>query len=130
MKSLPQILRMGLIFGFVLLAMEGRPAAAQPDASRGWQVTLDDDQYVWNVGLVELAGDTLVVRQADSLVRTPVARIRELRRFNKTTMEVGNERESAMRALTDSGDEVYDLAGLDPAQRRSAIEKILAQASP
>src|ERR1044071_4036782 len=40
-----------------------------------WQVALDDGSYVWDIRLVRLAGDSLVVRQWDSLVSVPVAHI-------------------------------------------------------
>ncbi len=93
-------------------------------------MTLDNDQYVWDVRLVGLRGDTLIVQQADTLVRAPVARIRELRMFQKTRLRVGDEHESAITALTGGSDTVYDLALLDPAARRRAIEDILARHSP
>ena len=34
-----------------------------------WQVTLEGERYVWDIGLVRLDGDSLVIRQADTLAR-------------------------------------------------------------
>ena len=124
--------RFGLVLVLMLAAREAPPIAAQssPPAVDRWQVTLDDDQYVWDVRLVGLSGDTLIVRQADTLVRAPVARIRELRMFQKTRLRVGDEHESAITALTGGSDTVYDLSLLEPAARRRAIEDLLAHHSP
>ena len=128
---MPAFVRLGFALVLGLVTLHDRPAQAQDDGSRDrWQVTLDDDRYVWNVGLVELSGDTLIVRQSDSLVRTPVGRIRELRRFQKMQLEVGDEHGSAIRALSGAQDDIYDLAALGPGARREAIQKILAQYPP
>lgn len=125
------MIRLVLAAALGLAAVEARPAAAQETASGDrWQVTLDDDRYVWNVGLVGLSGDTLVVRQSDSLVRTPVARIRELRRFQKTDLDLGGERRSAVQALAEAQDDIFDLAALDPGARREAIQEILSRYAP
>jgi hypothetical protein len=61
---------MRLLFAtLLLLPALARPLAAQDDR---WQVTLDDAGYVWDIRLVGLDGDALVVRQSDSLVHVPV----------------------------------------------------------
>jgi hypothetical protein len=46
-----------------LAALSATPLAAQQDDR--WQITLDQDRYVWDVRLVKLDGDSLVVRQAE-----------------------------------------------------------------
>jgi hypothetical protein len=91
-----------------------------------WQLTLDDERYIWDVRLLELAGDTPVVRQSDSLVHAPIAHIREMHVLRQTTLRVGDGHESAISALAGTVG-VYDLALLDVAERRSAIESILSQ---
>jgi hypothetical protein len=123
------LFRFWLALGLVLASRDARPLAAQSDArsSDRWQLTLDDAQYVWDVRLVELSGDTLVVRQADSLVRAPLARITEMRRIRKTVMRSDDQQESAFQALTGGDDEVYDLALLDLPGRRRALEGILTK---
>jgi hypothetical protein len=99
------------------------PLQAQSDR---WQVTVDADSYVWDVQLVRLDGDSLVVRQADSLVRVPVNHISELRLIRKTEMQAGDASAAAtMNALTGSDDEIYDLSALEFAERLRTIQKIL-----
>jgi hypothetical protein len=100
------------------------PLAAQDDR---WQVTLDGDRYVWDIRLVRLDGDSLVVRQADSLVRVPVAHINEIRLIRKSEVHVtgGGATAGAMNALVGGDDEVYDLTPLEFADRLRTVQKIL-----
>ncbi len=107
----------------ILLAL-ARTAAAQDDR---WQVALDDDRYVWDIRLVRLDGDSLVVRQSDSLVRVPVAHINEIRLIRKSEvhLDAGGTTAGAMSALVGGDDEVYDLTPLDFADRLRTVQKIL-----
>ncbi len=105
-----------------------RPLAAQqpPPANERWQVTLDGDKYVWDIGLVRLDGDALVVRQSDSLVAVPVEHITEVRLIRKTEANLGDAGGAgAMSALVGADDEVYDLTPLDFADRLRTVQKIL-----
>jgi hypothetical protein len=104
-----------------LAALGATPLAAQQDDR--WQVTLDPDRYVWDVRLVRLDGDSLVVRQADSSLSLPVERITEIRLIRKSEMQLGDGA-MAMSALTGSDDEVYDFTPLEFADRVRAIQKI------
>ncbi len=104
----------------VLLALT--PLRAQEQDNR-WQVTLDNQEYVWDIRLVRLDGDSLVVRQADTLRRISVEHITEIRLIRKSEMQLG-ARAGAMSALTGSDDEVYDLTPLEFADRLRAIQKI------
>src|SRR5918994_7624920 len=97
-----------------LAALSATPLAAQQRDR--WQVTLDQDRYVWDVRLVRLDGDSLVVRQADSLLSVPVDRITEMRLIRKSEMQLGDGA-MAMSALTGADDEVYDFAPLEYAER-------------
>lgn len=108
----------------VLLLTVVHPLAAQDDR---WQVTLDGDRYVWDIQLVRLDGDSLVVRQSDSLVRVPVAHIDEIRLIRKSEVQVagGAGGAGAMNALMGGDDEVYDLTPLEFADRLRSIQKIL-----
>lgn len=126
------LVRLGLALGLVLAVRDVRPALAQADspAPDRWQLTLEDAQYVWDVRLVKLAGDTLVVRQADTLVHAPIARIDEMRRIRKTVLRSDGQQESAYLALTGGDDEVYDLAPLDLPARQRAIQAMLTEAPP
>lgn len=105
------------------------PLAAQTER---WQLATDDDKYVWDVQLVRLDGNALVVTQSDSLVRVPVKHINEIRLIQKTEVDMGAGAAGAMPALTGAGDEIHDLSMLDLADRLGAIRKILADhpASP
>ena len=104
------------------LAISG-PLAAQADR---WQVTLDAATYVWDVQLVRLDGDSLVVMQADSLVRVPVDHVTELRLIRKTEVQAGDAGAAGtMNALTGADDEIYDLSTLKFAERLRTIQKIL-----
>jgi hypothetical protein len=99
------------------------PLAAQADR---WQVALGEDKYVWDVQLVRLDGDSLVVSQSDSLVRVPVEHITELRLIRKTEMQAGADAgDATMRALAGGDDEIYDLSTLELADRLRTIQKIL-----
>jgi hypothetical protein len=104
-----------------LAALSATPLVAQQDDR--WQITLDQDRYVWDVRLVKLDGDSLVLRQADSSLRVPVERITEIRLIRKSEMQLGDGA-AAMSALTGSDDEVYDFTTLEFAERVRAIQKI------
>lgn len=108
----------------LLLPALARPLPAQDDR---WQITLDDGRYVWDIRLVRLDGDSLVVRQSDSLVRVPLAHMDEIRLIRKSRVEVsgGPATAGAMNALVGGDDEIHDLTPLAPSDRRRTIEEIL-----
>jgi len=100
-----------------------RPLAAQDDR---WQISLDNDQYVWDIRLMRLDGDSLFVRQSDSVVGVPVAHIREVRLIRKSEVQLGGgDAGGAMSALTGADDEVYDLSPLEFAERIRTVQRIL-----
>jgi hypothetical protein len=104
-----------------LTVLGAAPLTAQEDDR--WQITLDQDRYVWDVRLVRLDGDSLVVRQADSSLGVPVGRITEIRLIRKSEVQPGDGA-TAMSALTGGDDEVYDFTPLEFAERVRAIQKI------
>jgi hypothetical protein len=104
-----------------LTVLGAAPLTAQEDDR--WQITLDQDRYVWDVRLVRLDGDSLVVRQADSSLGVPVGRITEIRLIRKSEVQAGDGA-AAMSALTGGDDEVYDFTPLEFAERVRAIQKI------
>jgi hypothetical protein len=107
----------------VTLAALASPLLAQDDR---WQITLDGDQYVWDIRLVRLDGDSLIVRQADTRLGVPVAQIKELRLIRKSEVQLGTGATAgAMNALVGGDDEVYDLTTLEYADRIRAVQKIL-----
>jgi hypothetical protein len=114
-----------LPFLLTALAAGATPAPAQTRDVDRWQITTDSGEYVWDIRLVRLAGDSLIFRQADTLGTMPVGRIRELRLIRKTTVHLGaGETAGAMAALTGADDEVYDFQTLDFPARIRAVQQI------
>ena len=109
------------------LATRVVPAPAQSPGDDRWQIGMESGEYVWDVRLVRLAGDSLVFRQADTLGTVQVQRITELRLIRKTTvrMSEGQGAGGVIAALTGSDDEVYDFQTLDFPARIRAIQQIL-----
>lgn len=104
----------------------GAPAAAQAGGDR-WQITTETGEYLWDVRLVRLGGDTLFFRQADTLGAVRVAQIGELRLIRKTLVHAeGADRQAeTMAALMGGNDEVFDLRTLDFAARLQALRQLL-----
>jgi hypothetical protein len=106
----------------VLALLAAAPLLAQDNR---WQVTLDTQEYVWDIRLVRLEGDSLVVRQSDTLRRIPVEHINEIRLIRKSEVRVGEGAPGGtMSALTGGDDEVYDLTPLEFGDRLRAVQKI------
>ena len=103
-----------------LRAQESTPA---PKRER-WQVTLEGERYVWDIGLVRLDGDSLVIRQSDTLARLPVEHITEIRLIQSSVVDLGAGAAGAMSALTGADDEIYDFTTLEFADRIRTIQKI------
>ena len=116
------------LIGSTLVLLLGLVQSARAQDDR-WQVALDDERYVWDIRLVRLDGDSLVVRQSDSLVSVPVAHINEIRLIRKSEVHVGaggpGGAAGAMSALVGGDDEVYDLTPLEFGDRLRTIQKIL-----
>ena len=116
------------LIGSTLVLLLGLVQTARAQDDR-WQVALDDERYVWDIRLVRLDGDSLVVRQSDSLLSVPVAHINEIRLIRKSEIHVGaggpGGAAGAMSALVGGDDEVYDLTPLEFGDRLRTIQKIL-----
>ena len=101
------------------------PAQSAGDDDR-WQVATQSGDFIWDIRLVRLSGDSLVFRRADSVGSVQVEEIRELRLIRKTTMRIGEAGGGgALAALTGADDEVYDFRTLDFPARLRAIQQIL-----
>jgi hypothetical protein len=122
--------RLALV-ALLLAAAPPAAAAAQstPSADR-WQITMDSGEIVWDVRLQALRDDNLEVTQRDSLITVKVGGIKELRRFRKSEMQLGQGTAGAMAALTGADDEVFDLALLDFGARLRAVQQILLARAP
>src|SRR5256886_15990954 len=75
-------MRAGLVLWLGLVA--ARPGVAQDR----WQLTLNSGTTLWDLRLVGLAGDTLVVRHADSTYAFPLAQVDEIRLVQKSTRHI------------------------------------------
>ena len=111
-----------------LLGVLAAPAVAQAPSDDRWQITLENGGIVWDVRLKQLTDDQLQVSQQDSLLAVKVGDIREMRRFRKSEMQIGQGTTAgAMAALTGSDDEVFDFAPLDFSGRLRAVQQIMLQ---
>ncbi len=108
------------------LALCATPSAAQ----ERWQLTLHSDTVLWDLELVGLSGDSLVVRQTDNgaTLRVPLMQIDELRLIAKAVKRA-NERDARAveNALMGSGDLVFQLTLRDRAERAQLVREILAR---
>jgi hypothetical protein len=113
---------------FALALLVPRVAAAQDEAlpvdTDRWQITTEAGDYIWDIKLIKLTGDTLLFRQADTVGGARVAQIRELRLIRKTVMRSG-EGNVQTAALTGADDAIFDLGNLDFAARLRAIQQVL-----
>lgn len=105
------------------------PSAAQQSATIAgrWQLTLEDGSYVWDIRLIGLQNDSLLVLQADTVAEVPVAQITEVRLIQPTEVQVGSPDAAGatMAALSGQDDEIFDLQTLDFADRLARIRFIL-----
>jgi hypothetical protein len=108
-----------------LLSLAGRPAMAQGKNEDRWQIGLESGDFLWEIRLVRLGGDSLIFRQADTLGSVSVQNIKELRLIRKTEVRLGEGGGGAMAALTGSDDEVYDLNTMDYRARIRTIQQVL-----
>lgn len=111
------------------LRAQDTPADNEKSKTGGdrWQIGLENGQYIWDIRLVRLQGDSLVFRQADTLGSVSVQQIGELRLIQKSEMRLGQGAAAggAISALTGSDDEVYDLLTLEYPARIRAVQQIL-----
>ena len=125
----------------VLTALAAAPAAAQGSASTAappdgwsrhdrWQVSMHDGSYLWELRLVGVRGDTLVARQADSVVLVPLERVDELRLVQASVKRTGEQNRATANALAGADDEVYALVRYAPGEQRKVVEQALAAHPP
>jgi hypothetical protein len=103
-------------------AIVAQVQASSPDR---WQLTLNDQSYLWNVRLVRLSGDTLTVRSPDSLIAAPIQEITAIQLLGETILRVGDGHRSGIGALGDNTSPIIDLAPLALIARRRAIQALL-----
>jgi hypothetical protein len=114
----------------LLTVFPPRAAEAQSKNSDRWQITTENGDYIWDIHLVRLTGDSLVYRQTDSIAAITVSMIKELRLIRKTEVRLGDGAGGAMAALTGADDEIYDFQTLDFPGRIRAIQQVLLAHPP
>jgi hypothetical protein len=111
-----------------LAASAARALAAAPAAPDWWQIRLANGDYLYELQLLELRGDTLVLTHADTLVRVAVADIDELRWVRPSEMRLGGGGgQSTVGTLSGADDEVYRLTLVPPEERRRTIEQLVRE---
>jgi hypothetical protein len=113
--------RMVLTLCLGLLCALPCAAQSQRGESDRWQLTLDSGRILWDLQLVKLAGDTLVVRHADSTHAFPIGQLDELRLVQKSKRSI---------MLGGADDEVYRLTLHDRAERREILRQVFQDHPP
>jgi hypothetical protein len=108
------------------------PCAAQNErgGSDRWQLTLNSGRILWDLQLVKLAGDTLVVRHADSTYAFPIGQLDELRLVQKSKRSITPEAGRYGGVLGGADDEVYRLTLHDRAERREILRQVFQDHPP
>lgn len=95
-----------------------------------WQITLNSGTIMWELHLVRLQGDTLVVRHDDSTYRYPIMQVDELRLVRKSEARRTADRNRYGAALGGADDEVYRLTLDDRRERRQRLEEVFKDHPP
>jgi hypothetical protein len=118
--------RLVLAVGLALLG--AAPSGAQQDER--WQVRLNNDAILWELRLVRLQHDTLVLRHGDSTYRFPIGAVDELRLVRKSERRQTAEPNRYGGVLAGSDDEIYRLTLYDVSERRHVLEQIFKDHPP
>src|SRR5438046_4538701 len=117
-------MRAGLVLWLGLVA--ARPGIAQDR----WQLTLNSGTTRWDLRLVRLAGDTLVVRDADSTYALPLAQVEEIRLVQKSTRHITPEAGRYGGVLGGMDDEVHRLTLYSVGERRDIVRQFFHPPPP
>lgn len=114
------------------VAAQATPTTVNPAALRGdrWQITRADGEILWDLRLVKLDGESLVISLRDSIVTVQVAEIDEIRLIKKSSLTLGEGGGGGMAALMGTDDEIYDFKPLEFADRLRAVQKLLLYHPP
>lgn len=114
----------------ILLALAAAPSAAVQHDEDRWQVTLNDGTIVWELHLVQLRNDTLVLRGSDSTYRLPIAFVDELRLVRKSVRRQTAEPNRYGGVLGGVDDEVYRLTLYTVPERRAILVQVIKDHPP
>jgi hypothetical protein len=121
-------MRPNILFGLLAALASPAPSAAQAKPDR-WQITLQNDDLLWDIRLVSLEGDKLTFRQADSTGVVEVGKVKDMRLFQPSEMQMGTAG-AAFGALSGSDDIVFDMTLLDFAERLRTVQQIFQKYPP
>jgi len=96
-------------------------------AQERWQATLNSGTILWDLHLVKLSGDTLVVRHADSVYAFPLMDLDELRLVHKSERHQNAEPGRYDGVLAGVDDEIHRLTLYDLAERRQIVQQIFQE---
>ena len=119
---------MSAVFVAALALLGATRIMAQQDDR--WQITLNSGTIMWELHLVRLQGDTLVVRHDDSTYRYPIMQVDELRLVRKSEARRTADRNRYGAALGGADDEVYRLTLDDRSERRQRLEQVFKDHPP
>lgn len=106
------------------------PSAAEAQRGDRWQLTLNSGKTFWDLRLVKLTGDTLVVQDVDSLRAFPIAQIDELRLVQKSKRSITPEAGRYGGVLGGADDEIYRLTLYNLTERRQILRQIFERQAP
>ena len=93
-------------------------------------MTLNSGTILWDLHLVKLSGDTLVVAHADSVYAFPLMDLDELRLVHKSERRQNAEPGRYDGVLAGADDEVHRLTLYDPAERRQIVQQVFEEHPP
>ena len=111
------------------IALLGAAALTAQQGDR-WQITLNDGRILWELHLVRLRGDTLVVQQGDSTFRFPIGQVDELRLVRKAERRQTAEPNRYGGVLGGADDEVFRLTLYNLTERRQIVAQIFQDHPP
>jgi hypothetical protein len=114
------------------LAAQAAPSGVDPATLRGdrWQITRKDGEILWDLRLVRLDGEQLIVSMRDSTASVQVAEIDEIRLLKKSDLTLGAGGGGGMAALMGTDDEIYDFKPLEFIDRLRTVQKLLVYHPP
>ena len=114
----------------VALALLGAASARAQGEEDRWQATLKDGTTLWDLHLIGLRRDTVLLRHADSTYRFSIGQVDELRLVRKSERRQTAEANRYAGVLGGVDDEVYRLTLYTVAERRQILEQVLKDHPP
>jgi hypothetical protein len=117
----------------ILLVLSPRHEAAgqRPWYARDrWQLELATGRVIFECGLRARAGDNLLIIEADSTRRVPLAGLTGMRLLRPAAKTVAAGARGTFGALAGADDEVYQLTLLTLPERRAVVDMLLRRHPP